>query len=168
MHATSSPYTENNVVKTQSQRPTQLVSKIPRIPTSPKQQMYILKHITQNFHFELFRNKIQPFREYLLFGVYLSVLMLFHFRTKFFPNETKRNGVNERGNGAPSAKTNDLSTPTPAIRQSLGPNTATLYSKTTSSIHRTNKQNQENQRRSKVGMQFGEINETFPSDLHIF
>ena len=112
-----------------------------------------MHYIYQFFKLHQYNLKILNKLSHLQFIKYI----LYHFRTKFFPNEPKKNGGNDKLNGVHSAKTDDLSTPTPAIRQSLGPNTATLYSKTSSSIHRTNRQNHENTRRSKIKTQLERI-----------
>lgn len=145
MHASSSsPYTENS--KTQPQRPTSSnISKIPRIPSSPK-QMYIIARIR-------YLNRHRKYL-YIFFktNYFYNQLNAFLFRTSPLPNENRNGGISEKANRntitSTNSKTNDLSNQ-PAIRQSLGPNTATIYSKP-SSIHKTNKPNQENSRRVKI------------------
>jgi hypothetical protein len=88
-------------LKTQHQKQTQNVSKIPRVPSSPKQ---------------------------------------------------RSGSIDEKRNANPGAsnnsKSSDLSNP-PVIKQPLGPNTATIYSKT-SSMQKTNKQGPEIRRRQKI------------------
>ena len=76
---------------------------------------------------------------------------VFNFRTNSVQNDIKNTGEKGNRNSIVSnhSKSNDLPNP-PAIRQSLGPNTATIYSKSSSLHKNSSKQNQENPRRVKI------------------
>ena len=81
-----------------------------------------------------------------------SISYINEFLADIYSVQNRSGSIDEKRNANPGASNNsksgDLSNP-PAIKQPLGANTATIYSKT-SSMQKTNKQGPEIRRRQKI------------------